>query len=239
MLNNNAANQISSTAAVQQQGLMNNNPMQGQISGAMSAMPNNTTGNPNAIRQALMRDMSIINSLMQSGVINSVQGQHLMNFIINKAQLESTRQPQTQTFTPLSQNPQTTIPQGGIVYGIEAFLKENPDFFNKNGRSRVLEYLKKSNSVVDKDEIMQIAELVEALEQSAVDGYLQTQAHEKSINDENKAAKAKLRANAQNSNTADANAKVFTREQIGRMSGAEFAKNEKAIMEQLRNGLIR
>ena len=77
------------------------------------------------------------------------------------------------------------------------------------------------------------------MEQSAIDGYLQKQAHEKSINDENKAAKEKLRANAQNSNAADANAKVFTREQIGRMSGAEFARNEKAIMEQLRNGLIR
>lgn len=239
MINNNAANQISSTAAVQPQGLMNNNPISGQMPGAMSAMPYNTTGNSDAILQTLMRDISIIKSLMQSGIINSVQGQHLMNYIINKANTETTRQPQTSALPQAPQMPQITVPSGGIVYGIEAFLKENPEFFNKNGRNRVLEYLKKSNSVVDKDEIMQIAELVEALEQSAVDGYLQNQAHEKSINDENKAAKAKLRANAQNSNAADANARVFTREQIGRMSGAEFAKNEKAIMEQLRNGLIR
>ena len=167
---------------------------------------------------------------MQSGIINPVQGQHLMNYILNKAQQVIGRQMQT---TP------QTVPTGGIIPGIEAFLRENPDFFSQNGRKQVLEYLKRSNTIADKDEIMQIAQIVEALEQSAIDGYLQKQAHEKSINDENKAAKEKLTANAQNSNAVDANARVFTREQIGRMSSAEFARNEKAIMEQLRKGLIR
>lgn len=237
MVNNNAANQISSTAVPQQQGLTNNNSISGLMPGAMAAMPYNTTVNSaDAVRQTLFRDMNIINSFLQSGIINPVQGQHLMNFILNKAQVEASRQQQT---PPAPRVQPAVIPSGGIVPGIEEFIKENPEFFNLNGRSKVLEYLKKSNSVVDKDEISQIAGLVENLEQSAIDGYLQKQAHEKSINDENKAAKEKLRANAQNSNAADANAKVFTREQIGRMSGAEFARNEKAIMEQLRNGLIR
>lgn len=81
--------------------------------------------------------------------------------------------------------------------------------------------------------------MVEALEQGAVQGYLQKQAHAKSLNDENEAAKQRLRANAQNPNAAENNARIFTREQIGKMSGAEFAKNERAIMEQLRKGLIR
>ncbi len=49
----------------------------------------------------------------------------------------------------------------------------------------------------------------------------------------------RLRANAQNANFDDTQTRVFTREQIGKMSGAEFAKYEKAIMEQLRKGLIR
>ena len=56
---------------------------------------------------------------------------------------------------------------------------------------------------------------------------------------DNEAAKQRLRANAQNPNAAENNARIFTREQIGKMSGAEFAKNERAIMEQLRKGLIR
>ena len=63
--------------------------------------------------------------------------------------------------------------------------------------------------------------------------------HEKSLNDENEIAKKRLRANAQNSTFDDNKNRVFTREQIGKMSGAEFARNEKAIMEQLKKGLIR
>lgn len=53
-----------------------------------------------------------------------------------------------------------------------------------------------------------------------------------------KPVKQKLRAKAQNSNKNEANTRIFTREQIGRMSGAEFAKNERMIMDQLRKGLI-
>lgn len=231
MMNTNTANQISSAAVPQQTALMNN-PANGFMPAAGSAMSNTGIGTSDPIRQTLMRDINIVGSLMNSGILNPVQGQHLMNYILTKAQQVIGRQMQT--------TPQTVpVPTGGIVPGIEAFLRENPDFFNQNGRKQVLEYLKNSNAVVDKDEIMRISQMVEALEQSAIDGYLQKQAHEKSINDENKAAKEKLRANAQNSNAADANARVFTREQIGRMSSAEFARNEKAIMEQLRKGLIR
>ena len=229
MMNTNTTNQISSAAVPQQTALMNN-PAAGFMPVAGAVMSNTGIGGSDLIRQTAMRDMNIIGSLMQSGIINPVQGQHLMNYILNKAQQVIGRQMQT---TP------QTVPTGGIIPGIEAFLRENPDFFSQNGRKQVLEYLKRSNTIADKDEIMQIAQIVEALEQSAIDGYLQKQAHEKSINDENKAAKEKLRANAQNSNAADANARVFTREQIGRMSSAEFARNEKAIMEQLRKGLIR
>ena len=86
---------------------------------------------------------------------------------------------------------------------------------------------------------MQISKLIEAIEESAINGYLQKLAHEKSLNDENETAKLRLKANAQNQNSTENSSRIFTREQIGKMSGAEFAKNEKAIMEQLRKGLIR
>lgn len=33
--------------------------------------------------------------------------------------------------------------------------------------------------------------------------------------------------------------RIFTREEIGRMSGDEFTRNEKMIMDQLKNGLIK
>ena len=54
----------------------------------------------------------------------------------------------------------------------------------------------------------------------------------------NEEAKSRLNANAQNAKDTSKQI-AFTREQIGKMSGAEFTKNEKLIMEQLRQGLIR
>lgn len=81
--------------------------------------------------------------------------------------------------------------------------------------------------------------MIENIERCAVERYLKQTAHEKTLNDENEIAKMRLRANAQNANFDDTQTRVFTREQIGKMSGAEFAKYEKAIMEQLRKGLIR
>ena len=77
---------------------------------------------------------------------------------------------------------------------------------------------------------------MEKLENAAVDRYLKKSAYEKSLNDENSAAKSKLTAYAQNA-SSDSNAnRIFTREDIGNMSGEEFTRNEKLSMEQLRKG---
>lgn len=187
-------------------------------------------GNVDAIKNTAAKDIQIVQNLMRSGILNPVQGQHLMNYVLTKASEAISSQKQ-QTIAPAN--------AASVVSGISQFEQENPGFFKQNGRNQVLEYLKTSNAVVDKDELTRISQMVAALEQSAIDGYLQKQSHAKSLNDENEAAKKKLRANAQNSNSSDANTRVFTREQIGRMSGAEFAKNERIIMEQLRKGLIR
>ena len=48
-----------------------------------------------------------------------------------------------------------------------------------------------------------------------------------------------MKMNAQNNTSDGIKNLVFTREQIGKMSGAEFARNEKTIMDQLRKGLIK
>ena len=119
------------------------------------------------------------------------------------------------------------------------FEAENAGFFNKDGRAEVLEYLKNSGFDGDKDEISLISKMIEKLENGAIDRYLKQSAHEKTLNSENELAKQRLRANAQNSNFDDVKTRALTREQIGKMSGAEFAKYEKAIMEQLRKGLIK
>lgn len=236
MNENDILKQVSSAAVPQQpaiNGLGTEIPLNATVPAAtlvQAAPAVSTTDGTDAVRQTAMRDMTIIGNFMKAGIINPVQGQHLMNYVLNKAREVIAKQNETGALSSI---------QASAVTGIDDFINENPDFFQKNGRNQVLDYLKNSKSVVDKDEILRISQMVEALEQSAIDGYLQKQAHEKSLNDENEAAKQKLRANAQNSNAADTNTRVFTREQIGKMSGAEFAKNERAIMDQLRKGLIR
>ena len=234
MNQNDILNQISSAAVPQQQGeLANTSGLPAGITPPESSSYAPMSGNTDiadTVRKTAMRDLTIIDNFMKSGIINPVQGQHLMNYILNKAQETIVQQ------TRAGAMPQN---QFGITSGIDEFTNENPDFFKQNGRNQVLDYLKNSNTGVDKDEILRISQMIEALEQGAVNGYLQKQAHEKSLNDENEAAKQRLRANAQNQNAAENNSRIFTREQIGKMSGAEFAKNERAIMEQLRKGLIR
>ena len=138
-----------------------------------------------------------------------------------------------------NQNAQPVLQAPVMQDGFAEFEKERANFFTPSGRSEVLEYLKNSNVSFDKDELSLISQLIEKLETSAVDRYLKQIAREKTLNDENEIAKKRLRANAQNSTFDDNKNRVFTREQIGKMSGAEFARNEKAIMEQLRKGLIR
>lgn len=111
-------------------------------------------------------------------------------------------------------------------------------FFGIEGRNEVINYLKNSNMDFDKDEIKRISEIVEKLENSAIERYLKQKAREETLMQENENAKQRLKSNAQNSGYNLYGNKTFTREQIGRMSSAEFAKNEKLIMEQLKKGLI-
>ena len=114
-----------------------------------------------------------------------------------------------------------------------------PDFFNKDGRLDVFDYLKNSEIEFDDGEISKISELVEKIENSAIERYLKEKEHEKALNNENEFAKQRLKANAQNTSSDGLKNLVFTREQIGKMSGKEFAKHERAIMDQLKKGLIK
>lgn len=178
------------------------------------------------VRSIAEKDILTIQNLVNTGKIDSTQGQYLVNYVMNKAY-------------DMVKNNRNTGNAGYSQNGLQEFENEHQGFFNREGRADVLDYLKNSNSMLDKDEVSKISQLIETLERCAVDRYLKQTAHEKTLNDENELAKLRLRANAQNTSFDDPQTRVFTREQIGRMSGAEFAKYEKAIMEQLRQGLIR
>lgn len=190
------------------------------------------------LEQAIKTDFQRLQLLMQQGVLNQNQGQFLMSQLVKKAnEINKCKNAVSQNANLNSMNVAQVQPAQNPVNPIDLFNKENPGFFNSGSRGAVLEYIK--NFDMDKDEISQIAKMVEALENSAVEAYLKKSAHEKSLNDENLAAKSKLTAYAQNSPSDSKYSRIFTREDIGNMSGEEFAKNEKLIMDQVKQGLIK
>ncbi len=190
------------------------------------------------LEQAIGADFQKLKVLVQNGVITQQQGHNLMAQLAQKAHqintyknsLSSSNQP-IQNFQMFQQSFQQ------VPNSVDLFNQEHPGFFDGEGRADVLNYIKGLD--MDKDEIVRISQLVERLENSAVDKYLKKSAYEKSLNDENDAAKSKLTSYAQNASYDGNNNRIFTREDIGNMSGEEFTKNEKMIMEQLRQGLIK
>ena len=154
-----------------------------------------------------------------------------MNYVTKKA-FEKYTLSQQNSQAPVdtaNQVPVKSVNMGNVI----------PEFFNRDGRVDVFDYLQNSNAAFDEDELSKISALVEKIENSAIERYVKEKNHEKTLNSENEAAKQKLRAYAQNSAYDGNNNLVFTREQIGKMSGAEFAKYERMIMDQLRKGLIK
>lgn len=191
------------------------------------------------IKQAIEQDFSKIQQLIKTGLINSVQGQNLKQQVLKKAfdKLVQTEK--------MKRSASAFIPETSGIKSLnkdevfEEFSKHNPDFFSSEGRREVLDYLKSGDVIIGKDELDKISSIVRNVEKSAIDRYLQKMTHEKTLRESNESAKQRLSANAQKSSSGANYPKTFNREQIGKMSSAEFAKNESAIMEQLQKGLIK
>ena len=178
------------------------------------------------IKMLAAQEIKKIENYVQTGQLTQEQGLNLVKFVTEKAY---------EKYTKLSQLPQ----EQELSEPVQKETRETPEFFKRDGRSDVFDYLTNANVDFDDDEILKISALVEKIENSAIERFLRAKEHEKTLNSENENAKQRLRANAQNS-LSDGNTNlVYTREQIGKMSGAEFAKHERAIMEQLRKGLIK
>ena len=178
------------------------------------------------IKQAAVKDIQAVENLIQAGVLSNEQGQNLMNYVTQKA---------FQDYMMCNQN----LKVNSQPASTSVLPEKAPEFFARDGRVDVFDYLKSANVDFDEDEISKISSLVEKLENTAIERYLKEKEHEKTLNSENESAKQRLRANAQNAVSGSNKNLVFTREQIGKMSGAEFAKHERAIMDQLKKGLIK
>ena len=228
--------------------------MQNQIGGAYpQGLPNGISSpavNPQAaqnmgyidpffqMEQEIGAKVQQVQNLVALGVITQEQGCNKLTQLaaqarqINMYRSAHGQQQLTQPINVPQQPP--VMPQQTPM---DLFNQERPGFFEAEGRGDVLNYLK--NCELDKDEIIRIAQLVEGVENSAVEKYLKKSKYEKSLNDENKLAKSKLTAYAQDGSSDNNLGRIFTREDIGRMSGEEFNKNEKMIMDQVKQGLIK
>ena len=181
------------------------------------------------LRSNLKADVDNLRLLFNSGLINQQQGQNLLNHIIRTALDENVQ--------PMSEEKPELILDKNVAF--KEFEKEKPEFFSCEGRSEILNYLKSDEIQFDKDELFKISKIVEQAEKSAIERYLKKAAHEENLEKSNSAAKQRLQANAQKSKNDGKNELPFTREQIGKMSSAEFLKNESLIMQQLKKGLIK
>lgn len=192
------------------------------------------------VQQAISRDFEKIQKLMESGLINSAQGQNLKKQVLKKAfdMLVQTEKAKRGLAQMPEQSKQAEAPVDKMAV-FEEFGKSNPDFFTSDGRKEVLNYLKSDNVALGADELNKISGIIRTVEQAAIDRYLQNAAHEKTLRESNESAKQRLTANAQKSGLSGNLSRTFTREQIGKMSANEFAKYESQIMEQLKKGLIK
>lgn len=188
------------------------------------------------IENAIKQDFLKIETFVKSGLIDSLQEKNLKTMVLKKA-FDSIVQNEKNNRN-LSPAP-TAEPQNKDEVFRE-FEQEKPDFFNTDSRKEVLDYLKSENVSIGKDDINKISQMVENIEQNAIDRYLKQTTYEKNLQDSNELAKQRLTANAQKSGFQDTNlSRIFTREQIGKMNSTEFAKYEPIIMDQLKKGLIR
>lgn len=214
---------------------MINQPINGISSSAVPPQINYVTV-IQQLEQAVKTDMATVQALAAQGVITKDQSQYLMSQLVNKAKIinDYKQIPVANQVLPQNQEqPQPIIQQNPL----EIFNQEKPGFFDKESRKAVLDYIRGLN--MDKDEISKVAALIESVEKGAVDGYLKQSAHDKSLNDENLAAKSKLTSYAQNAGNGSDIGRIFTRVDIGNMSDEEYDRNEKLIFEQLRQGLIK
>ncbi|MFA7659394.1 MAG: hypothetical protein WCY19_08165 [Candidatus Gastranaerophilaceae bacterium] len=188
------------------------------------------------VEQSLTQDFAKIQKLVQAGLINSGQGQNLKKQVLKKAFDKLVQTEKIKRSIPPALTPNIQMNRSEVF---EEFRKSNPDFFNPEGRQEVLNYLKSGDVILGKDELNKISDIIRTVEKSAINRYLKKMTHEKTLRESNETAKQRLTANAQKSNFSGNLSRTFTREQIGKMSSAEFAKYEPAIMEQLKKGQIR
>ncbi len=180
-------------------------------------------------KAALLDDLKKVDLLTSLGRLNQLQGTNLKEKIFQSAFGDAKKEPQkTQTST-----------EKKIQDALLDFEKDNPDFFGSASRMLVKSYLQEGVSGISTDELSKIVDIVEKLEHEAILRFQQSKAQEKTALDENQQAKSKLESTAISAPRSSGDvSRVFSRKEIAAMPTAEFIKNEAAIQDQIKKGLI-
>lgn len=193
----------------------------------------------------IVSDFNKIDQLVHTGKINAQTGMALKNQVISNA-FGSTSSPSlgvdssqiatsSQTTSPTTTN-NTVAPNQRLLDSLQEFESKNANFFNSPARSILKNYLIQNFDDLSTQSLQIISNIVQELENSAVNSYKSQLDHSNSINSANEAAKLKLNSNATYSSRADQSIpKVFSRQDIDSMSSEEFLALEPQIMAQLKN----
>jgi len=160
-------------------------------------------------------NLNNLRTLIQNGIIPVEQGQnYVMNLIKNTFQI------------PLA--PQTDAPtqmQAPVLQ--PAMQTQNPQV---NARQSILDYFQ--NTGVNQEDMNTLSGYLTNYANEAVNKYKQQLS-------QNENAKQRLYSNAQNTTSDTKIDRVYSAQEIGKMTTEEFLRNEDAIMDQLRKGKIR
>lgn len=192
--------------------------------------PNRQNFAPEIVKKIIANDFKKIDQLVLLGKLEPKQGAVLKNSVLQKAFGTANSAPQPQ--------PKANDTEAKVDSFIE-FENANPDFFTSDARKAVKSYLQEGFDGITPDELAKIAEIVKMLEDGAISGKEQAKARESAMIQTNEEAKKRLASNALSGSKPQGSAKIFTRDEIGKMSADEFRQNEKAIMAQLRAGQIK
>ena len=168
--------------------------------------------------ESYLRKIQIIEVLRTLGLLSNEQGIELLNNV-NQNRYNSN-----------NQNSQGVPPNQSA---------EVSTFFNSKSRKELKNFFNNNFQNGGKFDEQTFTKLIENIENDAISGYQRGKDHEQNLARSNDFAKEKLTAQAQSANNQGTKTdRIFTREEIGKMSLEEFQKNEDAIMSQYEQGQI-
>lgn len=183
----------------------------------------------NNVKMIVANDFNKIDRMVSLGAISAAQGSGLKQQVLQKAFDNAS------TTQPAQHQPAQAISQV-----ITEFEKANPDSFASDARKMLKDYITSGFETISAEELSKIMTLVKTLEDNAINAYEESKLREKTMTETNEEAKKRLASTALTAaKGSGATGKVFTREEIGKMSTDEFRKNESEIMAQLRKGQIK